>query len=135
MAATADPTADLNATITAAVQARIEASVAEALAGGELIRGMVQAALNQTVEIPKENGGYGTQRVPFLRAALWKMIQEATKVALNAVMLEEQPRIEEEVRKRLKRDAPEFAKAMVGNLVEQAQRPYGLRVSVILPGE
>ena len=127
-----DLATDLNATIRSAVQARIEASVAEALAGGELIGEMVRAALNQQIEIPSGNG-YGKERVPFLRNMLWKTIQQATKDAVQRQMVEQQALIEEEVRKAIKRDAPEFAAHMVGSLVEQAKTSYGLRVEVRVP--
>ena len=127
-----DLTADLNTTITAAVQARVEAAVAEALAGGELIGQMVQAALNQTVEVPSANG-YGKDRVPFLRSVLWKTIQQATADAVQRLLVDEQALIEAEVRKAFKRDAPEFAAQMVNNLVEQAKGAYGMRVQVVLP--
>jgi hypothetical protein len=128
----ADLNADLNTTITAAVQARVEAAVAEALAGGELIGEMVRAALNQTVEVPGANG-YSKDRVPFLRSVLWKTIQQATADAVRAAVAEDAPLIEAEVRKAIKRDAPEFAAHMVGRLVEQTKSSYGMRVEVHLP--
>lgn len=127
---------DLNATIASAVQARIEASVAEALAGGELIGQMVRAALNQTVEVPNSTG-YGKERVPFLRSVLYKTIQQATINAVQEQLVAEQPLIEAEVRKALKRDAADIATSLVGNLAERAQTAYGVRigeVQVVLPG-
>lgn len=125
--------ADLNATIANAVNARIESEVFAALAGDEVIGRYVSNALRRPVEVPKD-GGYGKERVPFLSHLLEQAFREATKAAVNKVLAEEQPLIEEEVRKAVKRNAGSIAEQLSASLAEQASRGYGVSIDVKLRG-
>jgi hypothetical protein len=125
---------DLNGVITAAVNARVEAAVMEALAGDATIGRLVVAALQQPVEVAKSDG-YGKVRVPFLNHLMSATIREAAKQAVARVLVEEQQAIEEEVRKHIRRSAPEIAAKMAGQLVEASSKSYGVSVTLRLPGE
>jgi D-aminopeptidase len=125
---------DLNTVIQAAVTARVESAVLEALSGDETIGRMVAAALQQVVEV-KTDGGYRTAKVPFINHLIATAIRDATKAAVARVLTEEAPTIEDEVRRHIKRAAPEFAAKMVGQVVEAASKNYGVQVTLRMPGE
>lgn len=127
---TADPIPDINTTIAAAVNARIEAEVVAALSGDEVIGQYVAAALRQTVEVPGR--GYQKNSVPYLHNVLTKAIQEAAKGACTALVLEEMPKIEAEVRKALRRNINGIAEAIATSLTDRAQKAYGIDVTVDL---
>lgn len=129
---TASVDGDLNELIKTAVNARVEASVLEALSGDETIGKMVVAALQQVVEVP--SSGYSKAKVTFLNHLLTSTIRAATKNAVEKVLVEEQQLIEDEVRKQIRKNAPEIAAAMAGQLAETAAKGYGVSVSLRLPG-
>lgn len=128
------PSEDLNKIITSAVNARVEAAVTAALAGDDTIGAMVVAALQQPVEVPKRDG-YGKTQVPFLNHLMSSAIRDAAKRAVERVLVDEQATIEEEVRKHIKRLAPEIAQRMAGQLAETAGKSYGVSVQLKLPGD
>lgn len=119
---------DLDETITAAVNARVEAAMLEALSGDEVLGQYVTAALQEKVENRRT---YRTE--PYLTMVLKDAIREAAKDALKAVLVEDRERIEDEVRKAIRRDAPKIAQSMVGSLVDRAASTYGLRVELQFP--
>lgn len=127
-------TDDLNRVISAAVNARVETAVMEALSGDQTIGKMVVAALQQHVEVPTGNG-YGKARVPFLNHLLQTTIRKAAEAAVAKVLVDEATLIEEEVRKHLKRQAPEIAATLAGNLVDAASKSYGVNVTLRMPGQ
>ena len=127
-------TDDLNNVISAAVNARVETAVLEALSGHETIGKMVVAALQQPVEVQSRNG-YGKDKVPFLNHLLSSTIRAAAENAVRAVLVEEQQNIEDEVRKHIRRQAPEIAQKMAGQLVEAASKSYGINVSLRMPSD
>lgn len=120
---------DLNQIITSAVNARVEAAVAQALAGDEVIGRLVTAALQQQIEVPSSSG-YGKDRVVFMTHVVRTAVREATKSAVQKFLAEETETIEAEVRKHLRRAAPEIAANMVGKLTEVASKGYGIKVSL-----
>lgn len=120
---------DLNATIVNAVNARVEAHVLKALSGDEVIGGLVTAALQRQVEVPSSTG-YGKERVPFMSHVIEQAIRNATKTAVEGFIAGEQEMIQNEVRKHLRKAAPEFAEKMVGQLVKTASSGYGIQVSL-----
>jgi len=129
---TTDPTAlDLNATIAAAVNARIEASVAAALAGDEMIGALVAAALNQEIEVGRD---YKKSKTTWLKHTVAEAIRAATKAAVERLVIEESPLIEEELRKAFRRQAGEFAEGITRSLRENAAKGYGVTVELKLPG-
>jgi hypothetical protein len=129
---TADPIPDINQTITAAVNARIEAEVVKALAGDEVIGQYVAAALQQIVEVPRRGSSYEKDRVTYLHAVLTKALQTATTDACTALILEEMPRIEDEVRKALRRNITAIAEGMATSMTQAASKGYGINVVVDL---
>lgn len=122
---------DLNQTITAAVNARIEAEVMKALSGDDTIGRFVTAALQQPVEV-KDGRTYRTERVPFLTLTLRQAIQEATKAAVVRLVAEETPKIEDEIRKALRRDIPGIAAGLTEGVTKTVQRGYGINVDVAI---
>lgn len=120
---------DLNSVITSAVNARVEAAVASALAGDEVIGRYVTAALQRPVEVPSTTG-YGKDRKPFLSHVIEQAVRDATKVAVQKFITEEAQTFEDEVRKHVRRAAPDFAAQMVGALVQTASTGYGIQVSL-----
>lgn len=120
---------DLNSVITSAVNARVEAAVASALAGDEVIGRYVTAALQRPVEVPSSNG-YGKDRKPFLSHVIEQAVRDATKVAVQKFITEEAQTFEDEVRKHVRRAAPDMAAQMVGALVQTASKGYGIQVSL-----
>jgi hypothetical protein len=107
---------DITASITAAVNARVEAEMLRAFSGDEVFAQFVSRALRQSVEVPRLDGRYGTEKVPFLSDVLYKSIQEATRKAVVRWIEQETANIEAEVRKQLKAQAPAIAKGLVDQL-------------------
>ena len=107
-------TEDINATIATAVNARIEAAVMESLSGDDVLARFVTAALTQQVK----QGDFYSREKPktFLAHTVQKAIQDATVAALEALVEEERPRIEEECRKALRRNLPAVADRLVDGL-------------------
>ena len=124
-----DLNGDLNATIVNAVNARVEAHVLAALAGDEVIGKMITAALQRQVEVPKADG-YGKDRKPFMSHVIEQAIRQATENAVKQYIADEQETLVNEVRKHLRKAAPEFAETMVGQLVKTASSGYGIQVSL-----
>lgn len=124
-----DTKGSIDETIAAAVHARIEAEVFEALSGDAVIGQFVAAALRVTVET---SGSYKRDRVPYLKKVLDDAIRKATMAAVNSAIAGERDRIEEEVRKALKREAPSIASVLVGALAEQAGSRYGMSLKLEL---
>lgn len=120
---------DLNQIIASAVNARVEGAVLAALAGDETIGAMVVAALQQQVEVPSR-GGYGKDRVVFLNHLIASAIRSAAKRAVEQVMIDEAQTIEDEVRKHIKRQAPEIAQKLAGQLADAASQTYGITVEL-----
>ena len=120
---------DLNTIIVSAVNARVESAVAAALAGDEVMGRYITAALQRQVEVPSANG-YGKDRVPFMSHIVESAVRDATKAAVSKFISEQHEVFETEVRKHLRKAAPEFAQKMVGQLVETASQNYGIQVSL-----
>lgn len=125
---------DLNSVIASAVNARVEAAVAAALAGDEVIGRYVSAALQRPVEVPSSKG-YGKERKPFLSHIIEQAVRDATKVAVQKFIAEEAQTFEDEVRKHIRRAAPDIAAKMVGALTETAAKGYGIQVSLRTSGD
>ena len=123
---------DLTATIAAAVNARIEAAVAAALASDEVLAQYVAAALNQPIEVDRNNPRLKTT---YLHHMLRQAIQAATKAAAERVLAEDHELIEEEVRNALRRNVSAIAAGIAGSLASHAAKGYGVQVSVRLPGD
>lgn len=124
-----DPTLDLNETIAAAVKARVEAEMMKALSGDETIASFVTAALQQNVQYELN---YRKVTEPYLTHVLRKTIQDATKAAVVALIAEEAPAIEAEIRKALKRETSSIAQALTRSLVDTAGKGYGFNVNLEL---
>lgn len=122
---------DLNTVIVSAVNARVEAEMMKALSGDETIGRFVVAALRQNIEV-QEPGTYHKHTEPFLRNVLRKAIQEATVAAVQRLVAEELPTIEEEVRKALRRDVKQIAETLTNSLARSAASPYGVKVDLSL---
>lgn len=120
---------DLNLVIVNAVNARVESSVMAALSGDETIGRLVSAALQRPVEVPSPNG-YGRERKPFMAHLVESAIRDATKAAVQKYLAEEHETLADEVRKHLRRAAPEIAAKMVGQLGDMAAKSYGIQVSL-----
>lgn len=120
---------DLNSVIASAVNARVEAAVAAALSGDDVMGRYVTAALQRQVEVPSR-GGYGKDRVPFLSHVIESAVRDATKVAVQKFLADEHEVLELEVRKALRRSAPEIAATMVGQVAKVAGSGYGIQVSL-----
>lgn len=120
---------DLNTIIVSAVNARVESAVAAALSGDEVMGRYVTAALQRQVEVPSPNG-YGKDRVPFMSHVIESAVRDAAEAAVRKFIAEQHEVFETEVRKHLRKAAPEFAQKMVGQLVETASRAYGIQVSL-----
>jgi hypothetical protein len=125
---------DLNKVIASAVNARVEAAVMSALAGDETIGRMVTAALRQAVEVPDPDRQYGKIRVPFLNHLIQTAMREATKRAVEKVLIEEAEAIEDECRKAIKRQAAGIAATLAGQLQDAAAKSYGVSVTLKYPG-
>lgn len=125
----------LDETIAAAVKTRVETEVVRALSGDEVIGRYVAAALAQPVE--SKGSSYRTVTEPFMSHILRKAIQEAAKAAAQALILEEMPAIQEEIRKALRRRAGQLAEALATSLVERSKQSYGLAIDIALkmPGD
>lgn len=132
MSPTPGPDADLNATIAAAVNARVESAVLAAFSGDDTLGTYVTAALQRPVEVPSPRG-YGKDQVPFMHHLITQSIQDATKRAVQKMLLEEQEAIETAVRDQMAEAIPEFAKQMVGQLVKRGTETYGVQVSLRMP--
>lgn len=104
---------DINATIATAVNARIEAAVMESLSGDDVLARFVTAALTQPV---KQDTYDRSPRKTFLAHTVQKAIQDATRAAIEALVEEEKPRIEDECRKALRRNLPAVAERLVDGL-------------------
>lgn len=126
-------TTDLNATIASAVSARVEAEVAAALSGDEFIGQYVHAALTQ--QVPISHDRYENKKAPYLTVLLRRTIQKATEAAVERLLEEERPLIEDEIRKALRRNAATMAEGIASSLSERASRGYGVTVALRLPGE
>lgn len=126
---------DLNHVIVSAVNARVEAEMMKALSGDETMGKYVVAALRQNVEV-KDPHTYRTTAEPFLTNVLRKAIQQATVSAVQRLIAEEMPTIEEEVRKALRRDVKRIAETLTNSLAEAAAKTYGVKVdlSLLMPG-
>jgi F0F1-type ATP synthase delta subunit len=126
---------DLNKVIVSAVNARVEAEMMKALSGDETMGKFVVSALRQNVEI-KDPHTYRTTVEPFLTNVLRKAIQEATVAAVQRLIAEELPSIEDEVRKALRRDVKRIAETLTQSLADAAAKSYGVKVdlSLLMPG-
>ena len=122
---------DLNSVIVSAVNARVEAEMMKALSGDMTIGKYVVAALRQNVEV-KDPHTYRTTTEPFLTNVLRKAIQGATVAAVQRLIAEELPTIEEEVRKALRRDVKRIAETLTGSLADAAAKSYGVKVDLSL---
>jgi F0F1-type ATP synthase delta subunit len=126
---------DLNKVIVSAVNARVEAEMMKALSGDETMGKFVVSALRQNVEV-KDPHTYRTTVEPFLTNVLRKAIQEATVAAVQRLIAEELPSIEDEVRKALRRDVKRIAETLTQSLADAAAKSYGVKVdlSLLMPG-
>ena len=124
-----DPTLDLNETIASAVKARVEAEMMKALSGDATIATFVSAALQQNVQYEVN---YRKVNEPYLTMVLRKTIQDMTKAAVVALIAEEAPTIEAEIRKALKRETSSIAQALTQSLVDTATKGYGFNVNLEL---
>lgn len=129
MTTTPNSEADLNSVIVAAVNARVEAAVASALAGDEVMGRYVTAALQRPVEVPSARG-YGKETKPFLSHVIEAAVREAAKTAVQKFLVDEMSSFEDEIRKAVRRTAPQIAERMAGQLAERAATSYGIQVSL-----
>lgn len=125
-----DVTQDLNATIASAVQARIEAEVAAAMSGSEMIGQYVTAALNQPIEVSVNGSRYDTEKTTWLRHTIDTAMREATKVAVERLIAERAPQLEEAVRAALEEKTGMFAAQLVENLGERVANGYSVSVEL-----
>ncbi len=125
---TANPTGDLNTVISSAVLARIEAEVAAALSGSQFINDMVISALKQEYEVQDRN--YNRRKTTFLRETVDAAIKTATKAAVERTVKDSTDEIERLVAQHLKKQIPEIAKQLVGNVVEVADKAHGISVTL-----
>lgn len=124
---------DLNATIAAAVNAQVTARVAEALAGDQFIGKMVQAALTREVEV-KVGGSYGrTVKTTFLNEAVRKSIEDVVRAGVQEAIDDEKDAIQAEVRKAVKRNLTVIADRLAEQVVNAADKPYGIKVEMQYP--
>lgn len=123
---------DLNATIAHAVTARVEAEVIKALSGDETIGRYVTAALMEPVVVDK----YDRKKDrPYLTHVLKETIRKTTKDVLAGILVEEQPLIEAEIRKALRRGVADMAEGIAKSVAENATKGYGVNVTLNLPKE
>lgn len=123
---------DLNATIASAVTARVEAEVMRALSGDEVISKYVTAALMEPVKTDNYNRKLDK---PFLTHILKEAIQKATKETLARLLVEEQPLIEAEIRKALRKNVGTMAESIAQGLAKVGGSGYGVTVQLNLPKE
>lgn len=112
---------DLNNIIATAVQAKITAQVAQALASDETMSAFVVAALQQPIEV----GGYSDKRkTTFIAETCRNAVQKQTQAVVAEVLLEQQDRIKDEVRKALRKSVGVIADSLVDGFVANAQGRY-----------
>lgn len=116
---------DLNATIASAINAKVEAGVLAALSGDEVLGRYVTAALNQEVQVGTSS--YDRKRTTFIHKVILDVVKAAVERAARNLLAED------EVRKALRRQAPEIANQLVGNLAERSKNGYGVRVELQFP--
>ena len=133
---TPDPIPDLNATIVHAVQARIQAEVLKALSGDDVFGALVASALQQQVEIP-DGTAYGKKRVPYMEHVIATAVRDSTRLAVEAVIAEDQERIKTLVKKALRSKLDSISEGFVDQLVESTKSKYGWNIKVDLkfPGD
>lgn len=122
---------DINQIIASAVNARVEAQVLAALSGDEVIGRLVTAALTEQVDAT--NDRYDHKKVPYLTKVLRDAIKAATAEAVQRLIAEELPAIEEEIRKALRRDVKKIAGQLANQLGEKAANSYGVKVELLFP--
>jgi hypothetical protein len=122
---------ELDKAIAHAVTARVEAEVVKALSGDQVIGKYVAAALAQPIEVSSRNS-YSKEKVPFLKTILDSAIRQATQDAVRALIAEELPMIQDEVRKALKRSAGTIAETLANSLASAAEKAYGVSVDLTL---
>lgn len=120
---------NLDQTILSAVKARIEAEVVRAMSGDELLGTFVTAALQQEVQV---GDPYNRKKIPFLTHVLQEAIREAAQAAVRKFVADEVESIEAEVRAALTRDVAAIATSLSQSLVQAADKPYGVSVTVEL---
>lgn len=124
-------TNNLDDTIAGAVKAQIQAQVLEALSGEDFFAKYIASVLNQTVEVTEDGTAYGRKiKVSFLDNALSGLIKKATKEAVAIAVEEERERIQDEVRKAVKRKADQFAENVTNAALEAAQSQYNYKFEV-----
>lgn len=125
---------DLNEVISAAVKAQVTAKVTEALAGGELFSKWIDDVLHRPVEVADPKGGYGRKKtVAWVDTILAKAIQGMTEDAVREALEEESPRIQDAVRKSVKRQAEQFAEDVTAAVMETAKDKYRIKVDIEVP--
>jgi hypothetical protein len=123
---------DVAQTIAHAMNARVEAEVMKALAGDEMIGRLVTAALMEPVQTDRYDR---RAKTPYLHVKLNEAIKGATKIALQKVVEEETPLIEEEIRKALRRNIKTMAEQLTERLGDQLKNGYGINVTLRTPND
>lgn len=124
-------TNNLDETIAGAVKAQIQAQVLEALSGEEFFAKYIASVLNQTVEVSEDGSSYGRKiKISFLENAVAGTIKKATQQAVAIAVEEERERIQDEVRKAVKRKADQFAENVTNAALEAAQSAYNYKFEI-----
>jgi hypothetical protein len=121
----------LDKIIAQAISTKVDAAIATALAGDEILGQYVVAALQTPVQV---GDNYRKKEVPFLKHVIDQTLQAAVKAAVQKYIAEQTGELEAAVLRELRAQTKAVAGQLVGSLVEQAQRPYGISVQVNYPG-
>lgn len=123
---------DINATIAAAVNAQVSARVAESLAGDDLIKTMVIAAVGKPFVV-RDPGSYRDRTTTIIDETIRTTILALTKQAVTDAVAAEKDTIEAEVRKVLKTKTKDIATSFGDHIAEVAAAGWGVRVDVTPP--
>ncbi|OQW34493.1 MAG: hypothetical protein A4E20_10765 [Nitrospira sp. SG-bin2] len=127
-----DITDNLNDTIASAVKVQIEAKVLEALSGGEFFEKYVHAVLYRKIEVPDPQDRYRKVQINFIDNAISKVIESAVQNAVSMAVEEEREKIQDAVRKAVKRRSDQFAEDVTDGLIEAARKQYSYKFDVQL---
>lgn len=132
-----DLTDNLNDTIASAVKAQIEAKVLEALSGAQFFEKYVQSVLYSKVEITDPHDRYKKIRVNFIDNAISGVVKAAIQNATEAAVAEEREKIQDAVRRAVKRRSEDFAAQVTEGLLAATASKYSYRfdMKLSLPGE
>lgn len=126
---------DLNGAIVAAVNARVEAAVLAALSGDDVMGRLVTVALMQRVEVPKRDGSYGKEHVPWVSALLDETIRKAAREAVTKVVEDQRPAFEAAIAKALVDQRKNVAAQLVTALMPNRNGYMSVNLSYAIPSE